>query len=235
MNFYSNFLKSKKYLNILNLYKKSFTKDFVLKNYGLFIGDKSAFKNFKIFEILKETKNIKGDIIEFGTHQGNTGLLIAKILKLKNVKKNVFIFDSFKGLQDFDLKDKLESNSYQNMYKGNLDKIIKLKKFFQLSNLKIINEDALKISDNFFHKKVYSLMYFDMDLYLPTINILNNLNIDKNLSKFSKIVFDQGNSNLWKGEKKALNEFYKKNIKKFSKKIISKNLYQPDVVLTKIK
>ena len=31
MNFFSNFLKSKKYLNILNLYKKSFTKDFVLK------------------------------------------------------------------------------------------------------------------------------------------------------------------------------------------------------------
>ena len=121
------------------------------------------------------------------------------------------------------------------MYKGNLNKIIKLKKFFQLSNLKIINKDALKISSNFFHKKVYSLIYFDMDLYLPTINILNNLNINKNLSKFSKIVFDQGNSNLWKGEKKAINEFYKKNIRKFSKKIISKTPYQPDVVLTKKK
>jgi len=33
--------------------------------------------------------DVKGDIIEFGTHQGNTGLLIAKILKLKNIKKKV--------------------------------------------------------------------------------------------------------------------------------------------------
>ena len=78
MNFFSNFLKSKRYLNILNLYKKTITKEFVLKNYGLFIGDKSAFKNFKIFEILKETKNIKGDIIEFSVWNGNNLILIKK-------------------------------------------------------------------------------------------------------------------------------------------------------------
>ena len=223
----------KKIINIIN--RDNYSKFDLITNYGLFSGSTNLYKTIKLIELVNSILDVKGDIIEFGTHQGNTGLLIAKILKLKNIKKNVFIFDSFKGLQDFDLKDNLKKNSYQNLYKGNLNKIIKLKKFFQLSNLKIINKDALKLSRNFFHKKVYSLIYFDMDLYLPTINILNNLNINKNLSKFSKIVFDQGNSNLWKGEKKAINEFYKKNIRKFSKKIISKTPYQPDVVLTKKK
>jgi len=223
----------KKIFNIIN--KDNYSKFDLITNYGLFSGSTNLYKTLKLIELVNSIVNVKGDIIEFGTHQGNTGFLIAKILKLKNIKKNVFIFDSFKGLQDFDLKDNLKKNLYQNRYKGNLSKIIKLKNFFQLSNLKIINEDALKISNNFFHKKVYSLMYFDMDLYLPTINILKNLNVDKNLNKFSKIVFDQGNSNLWKGEKKAINEFYKKNFDKFSKKIISKTPYQPDVVLMKNK
>tara|TARA_B110000196_G_C21102748_1_gene643530 strand:- start:91 stop:780 length:690 start_codon:yes stop_codon:yes gene_type:complete len=223
----------KKILSIIN--KDNYSKFDLITNYGLFSGTTNLYKTLKLVELINSIKDVKGDIIEFGTHKGNTGFLIAKILKLKNIKKNVYIFDSFKGLQDFDLKDDLKKNIYQNKYKGNLNRIIKLKKFFQLSNLKIINEDALKISDNFFNKKIYSLIYFDMDLYIPTINILNNLNIKKNLSKFSKIVFDQGNSKLWKGEKKAMNEFYKKNIKFFSKKIISKTSYHPDVVLIKNK
>ena len=76
-------------------------------------------------------------------------------------------------------------------------------------------------------------MIFDMDLYEPTINVLDKINIKKNLVKYSKIVFDEGNSIYWKGEKRALNEFLNKNKKKFTKKIISKKLYQPDVELTK--
>ena len=119
------------------------------------------------------------------------------------------------------------------MYKGNLVKIKKLINFFKLDNIKIIKMNALNIPDGFFRNNIYSLIILDMDLYKPTIKILNNLSIKKNLSKSSKIVFDEGNDNLWKGEKKALNEFLKKNNKYFLKKIISRSPYQPDVVLTK--
>ena len=110
---------------------------------------------------------------------------------------------------------------------------LKLKKFFKLDNIEIIKKDATDISNNFFYNKVYSLMIFDMDLYEPTINVLNKINIKKNLSKYSKIIFDEGNSVHWEGEKLALNEFFNKNKKNFSKKIISKKSYQPDVELTK--
>ena len=72
-----------------------------------------------------------------------------------------------------------------------------------------------------------------MDLYLPTIKALNS--ITNLVSKNGLIVFDEGNMDEWIGEKKALNEYYKKNKDTFSKKIISKKGFQPDVILKKLK
>ena len=224
-----------------NQYKKilalisndEYSKFDLITNYGLFSGSTNLYKTLKIYELIVSIEKVKGDIIEFGTHRGNTGILIAKILKLKNIKKKVFLFDSFKGLQNFNTKDDLKKKIHKGTYKGDLKKIRNIIKFFKLDNIKIIKGDAMNISQNFFSKKVFSLMYFDMDLYNPTINILNKINTKKNLSKFSKIIFDEGNSIYWKGEKRALNEFYIKNKKKFSKIIFSKSPYQPDVVLIK--
>jgi len=227
-------MKVNQYKKILSLINQDkYSKFDLITNYGLFSGSTNLYKTLKLFELINSIENIKGDIIEFGTHKGNTGILIAKILKLKNIKKKVYLFDSFEGLQDFNSKDDLKKKDYKNLYKGNLIKIKKLKKFFNLNHLKIIKKNALEVPDNFFSNKLYSLMYFDMDLYLPTINILNKIKINQNLSKFSKLVFDEGNSKKWKGEKKAIDEFFKKNNNYFLKKIISKSPYQPDVVLVK--
>ena len=221
----------KKILALIN--NDEYSKFDLITNYGLFSGSTNLYKTLKIYELIVSIEKVKGDIIEFGTHRGNTGILIAKILKLKNIKKKVFLFDSFKGLQNFNTKDDLKKKIHKGTYKGDLKKIRNIIKFFKLDNIKIIKGDAMNISQNFFSKKVFSLMYFDMDLYNPTINILNKINTKKNLSKFSKIIFDEGNSIYWKGEKRALNEFYIKNKKKFSKIIFSKSPYQPDVVLIK--
>ena len=57
-------------------------------------------------------------------------------------------------------------------------------------------------------------MIFDMDLYEPTINVLDKINIKKNFVKYSKIIFDEGNSIYWEGEKRALNKFLNKSKKK---------------------
>ena len=222
------------YKKILNLIiKDKYSKFDLITNYGLFSGSTNLYKTLKIYELVLSIEKVKGDIIEFGTHRGNTGILIAKILKLRNIKKKVFLFDSFKGLQNFNKKDNLKKKNFKGIYRGDFKKIIKLKKFFKLDNIEIIKKDATDISNNFFYNKVYSLMIFDMDLYEPTINVLNKINIKKNLSKYSKIIFDEGNSVHWEGEKLALNEFFNKNKKNFSKKIISKKSYQPDVELTK--
>jgi hypothetical protein len=211
---------------------KNFSKFDIAQNYGLFTGDRKLYKTVKILEFINQTKNIKGDIIEFGTWNGNTGILISKYLKLFGIKKKIYLFDHFQGLKHFSNKDKKSSKIY-NFYKGNKDRIIGLKKFFGLNNLNIIDANALDLHNDYFKKFKFSLVICDMDLYLPTIKALNSVN--NSVTKNGLIVFDEGNMDEWIGEKKALNEFFKKNKNSYSKKIISKKNFQPDVILKKRK
>ena len=113
-----------------------------------------------------------------------------------------------------------------------LKKINSFINFFNFKNIKIIDKDATKISHHDLKNFKFSLAILDMDLYLPTITALNA--IEKKISKNGIIVFDEANKTLWEGEKKAMNEFLKKNPKKYHKIIISKSK-QPDVILKKIK
>ena len=217
-----------KYKKVEN-FSKEFSKFEIAQNYGLFSGEKNLYKTIKIIELINLTKSIKGDIIEFGTWNGNIGILISKYLKLLNSKKKVYLFDHFKGLKHFSNKD-VKSDK---IYKGNKDRIIKLKNFFGLNNLRVIDDDALNLSTKYFKGYNFCLVICDMDLYLPTIKALNS--ITNLVSKNGLIVFDEGNMDEWIGEKKALNEYYKKNKDTFSKKIISKKGFQPDVILKKLK
>ena len=85
------YLKKKKYLQIIKLKKKFKFSDFeLITNYGLFSGDTNLFKTLTIFDLIKQTSKIKGDIIELGIHKGNTSLLIKKILSIFKIKKTYF-------------------------------------------------------------------------------------------------------------------------------------------------
>ena len=65
-NFFSNKINAKKYFSILKKYNKNFSNNFILKNFGLFIGDKATYKFLKCYDILTQIQKVKGDIIEFG-------------------------------------------------------------------------------------------------------------------------------------------------------------------------
>ena len=221
----------KRYKKIINLKKKYHFSDFeIATNYGLFSGDTNLFKTLKIFELLMQTKNLKGDIIEFGIHKGNTSLLIGKIIKIFKLKKKLYLVDHFKGLINFSKNDPKKSVKYKKYYKGNKKQIQDFLKFNNLKKVKIMDIDASKIKNNYFKNWKFSLVYFDMDLYLPTKNSLNT--ISKNIVKNGIIVFDQANKNFW-GEKKAAKEFLANN--ENYKVIFKEKYYQPDLVIKKIK
>ncbi len=221
MNFFSNTLKTKKYIKLLKSYKKSFSKEFILKNYGLFIGDKSIYKNLKIFEILKETKNIKGDIIEFGVWNGNNLIFIKKTIDYLKNKKKIIGYDSFKGMPKSD---------ENNRFIGDIQLLKHIIKFFNLKGIKIIKDNFLNIKKYDKSINKLSLIYIDCDLYHTTKIILNYCS--KKLSKGGYIVFDEGNINIKSGEGKAALEFLKKN-KKIFKRIYLKKNYQPDLIFKK--
>ena len=71
MNFFSNKLNANKYFNIIKLIPSKIENNFILKNFGSLIGDKSFYKILINFELLNLIKKVKGDIIEFGIWNGN--------------------------------------------------------------------------------------------------------------------------------------------------------------------
>ncbi len=217
----------KKINKIINV--KNSTPLEIIQNFGLYCGDINLFKILTIYKFIEKTKKIKGDIIEFGVWKGNTSLLIKKILDIFNIKKKIILFDHFKGLQHFEGENK-NLSKYKNRFSTNKNQIIKIIKFFKLKNIKIIDKDATKLKKNSFKQK-FSLIIIDVDLYKPTQKILSS--IEGNISKNGIILFDEGDHEIWKGENKALMEFYKKNKKKYKLYKI-KFARKPDIYLKRI-
>lgn len=222
MNFFNNKLSAKKYFNILKKYKATFSNKFVIQNFGAFMGDKSFYKLLTCFELLKKTKKIKGDIVEFGVWNGNNLFNIKKILDFLNIKKKVIGYDHFKGMPKHDKK---------NFFKGQKKFINYIINFYKLNNIKIIDDDIMNLSRHLRSFPKLSLIYVDCDLYNTTEKILKVLS--GKLSVGGLITFDEGNFGNHRGEAKALNQFYSKNKKKY-KKVFLKKFYQPDVYLQKI-
>ena len=200
----------------------------VMTNYGLFSGSNNLFKTIKIIEIVNKISNVKGDIIEFGVWNGNTSLLIKKVIDILQIKKKIYLFDHFMGLNHISSKDK---EKFRGMYRGSLPLIKDLIKFFKFKKIEIIEDDAINLDSNYFSGKKFSLVIVDVDLYEPTQKILDS--VHKSLSKNGLIIFDEANKDDFPGEKQAMKEFFKKHNKNYKKKILSK-LQQPDVMLQKI-
>lgn len=229
-----NFQSRKNYLNLVHFSKKYLKTELdKISRHGLTIGSLSLYRILEYDRILSEIKNIKGDIIEFGSYDGNNFFLLKKLLDLKKIKKKIYTVDHSKGLKDFSEIEFAIKKKKLNMYKKpNANKLIKdLIKFFKFDNAYFINKDVMKIRKNFFNKKKFSLVILDLDLYKPTMKILEI--IEKHISKNALLVFDQANTAVWKGEKLAVNNFLKKYKNyKILKKI---KFYQPDVVIKKLR
>lgn len=201
----------------------------IMTNYGLFCGSNNLFKTIKIIDFVNNISKVNGDIIEFGVWNGNTSLLMKKVIDNLKIKKKIYLFDHFLGLNQISSKDK---KKFKGMYQGNLSLIKDLIRFFDFTNIEIIKEDAMNLNHNYFRGKKFCLAIIDVDLYEPTKKILEA--IHKHIPKGGLIVFDEANKKNFPGEKLAMNEFLNNYIDSYRKEIISSDK-QPDVFLEKIK
>lgn len=189
----------------------------------------SYVESLKIIESVILTMNINGDICEFGVAQGKTSKLISYIIK--NTKKKIYLFDSFKGLPKPSKKDILKNDvfnlgkidSYEGKMSHNESKVI--------SELKSIGIDLNKVEINkgFFnvaniHKynfpKNISFAYIDFDFYQPTLDVLNF--IEDKLCKGSIFIVDDYDF-FSTGAKTALDEWNNTHKEKYKTKIIKTN------------
>ena len=123
---------------------------------------------------------------------------------------------------------------------GEIYNYIELKKKYEneftfktSSDVEIIPFLYLKYGIDFLNQinGMFSMVIIDVDLYEPTIKILNSLK--NNIQKNGLIVFDEGNSKLMPGEGIALKEFLNENKRRFKLEKISFSR-QPDIILKKI-
>ena len=223
MSFFKNNLTSKKYFKIL---KNNFSKRFILENFGMLLGDKSFYRFLKLSEILQKTKNVKGDIIEFGIWNGNNLFTIKKISDYYDLKKKIYGFDNFSGFPNPPKFKKKKTGKYI----GKPKLIKKMIKFFNLQKIFIVNDDIMNLPK--YRKKFdkISFIYIDCNVFKVVDMILNELS--HKISKGGVIAFDEARNKFNKDEGKAMMKFYMKNKKNYKLLRLNAN-YQPDAILIK--
>jgi hypothetical protein len=195
-----------------------------------------------IINSLEKTKNVDGDICEFGVAQGETSSLIAN--EIKSTKKLFHLFDSFEGLPKPTEKDILKNDIFNlgsiDAYEGTM----KCHEQMVLERMKQLDfpEERYFIHKGFIERLIIkkenfpnkiSFSYLDFDFYEPTKIVLNFL--DENMEKDSIIIVDDYDS-FSTGAKSAVDEFIlEKN--KMGKKyeiVIPDKVFGCFVILTKI-
>ena len=223
MSFFKNNLTSKKYFEIL---KNNFSKRFILENFGMLLGNKSFYRFLKLSEILLKTKNVKGDIIEFGIWNGNNLFTIKKISDYYDLKKKIYGFDNFSGFPNPPKFKKKKTGKYI----GKPKLIKKMITFFNLQKIFIVNDDIMNLPK--YRKKFnkISFIYIDCNVFKVVDMILNELS--HKISKGGVIAFDEARNKFNKDEGKAMMKFYMKNKKNYKLLRLNAN-YQPDAILIK--
>lgn len=168
---------------------------------------------YYIVQALSKTKDISGDVCEFGVAQGETSALIAN--EIIHGDKNFHLFDSFEGLPSPTEKDQLKDDIFQlgsmDAYTGTMSSPEKMVRD-RLQSISFPKErtvihkgflDQVLKGDSNLPKKV-SFAYMDFDFYEPIKDGLEFLHQTTSIG--SMIVVDDYDY-FSTGAKTAVDEF----------------------------
>lgn len=206
----------KKILN--NLKKNNIPDEEILENLGLFFTSKNLSRILCLNDLYKMQINLNGNIFDFGTRWGQNASIftvLRSIYEPFNRHKRIFAFDTFTG---FNKIHKLDGKS-ELMKKGNLataknyDQFLRnhLRAHEKLNPLSHIEKSFVLKGDAVVQLKklikespelVVSMIYFDFDLYEPTLKCMEILK--PRMVKGSVIAFDEANDADSPGETEAI-------------------------------
>ena len=124
----------------------------LIDHFALYCGTQTLAKSLAVYEIVKDSIDVPGDIIEFGCWNGSNLMLMSKCLKLLQPysMKEVYGFDSFEGLQTFAEEDNVDQSNLNGAYKGNEEVLRSFLKLYELdTHVKLIKGNALNTIDKF--------------------------------------------------------------------------------------
>ncbi len=216
---YSNekeFDSRKKLLN--HLKNTKIPDDELLENLGLFLNSKNLSRILALNDIYKKQIEVHGSILDLGTRWGQNANIFTSLRGIYepfNRHKKIYAFDTFRGfnkINSLDGKSVLmkKGNLYTaKNYEKDLDFSLKLNEADNpLSHIKkyeVIKGDAIVELKKLINKNkhiIISLVYFDFDLFKPTLECLKI--IKNRLVKGSIIAFDELNDHDSPGETLAV-------------------------------
>ena len=168
------------------------------------------------YELYSKSIGLMGDIFEFGVFKGVSLIQFASFRNIfkEELQKKIVAFDTFDDFPEtqFQADKKLREQFISEAGSKSID-ITELEKIFnkkKINNFSLIKGNILETLPNFIddNKDIkISLLHIDVDVYEPTKLILEML--FSKVVKGGVIIFDD--YNVFPGETKAVNEFFKKN------------------------
>ena len=164
-----------------------------------------------ILRELSKTKEISGDVVEFGCFVSTTSVFLAKEIEKWNTEKMLWLYDSFEGLPE---KSREDENSLGEVFKKG--ELLATKKQL-IANLRKSGARKMpKITKGWFSElskeqipNEISFAFLDGDYYLSILDPLNL--IWENLESGAIIVVDDYGNQALPGASKAVDEWAKKH------------------------
>lgn len=175
------------------------------------------------YEIFNQILHVNGSIVEAGVLHGGGTLTWAKlssILEPTNHTRKIIGFDTFDGFPSVDEKDthgndgtltkigELQGSSLESVLKA-VEVYDKNRPLNHIPKVELVKGDIAKTAGKYLEDNphlVVSLLYLDVDLYEPTIIMLEKF--VPRMPKGGIIVFDELNAKMFPGETRAVEEYF---------------------------
>jgi hypothetical protein len=185
-----------------------------------FASRQSLAKFLARYEIFKKILGIHGSIVECGVLHGAGLFTFAKlssILEPVNHTRRVIGFDTFSGFPEIDARDRTGSGTLTErgaLAGSSADEIRRAIALYDLNRplahipkIELVEGDLCETAPSYVKARphlVISLLYLDLDLYLPTKVAIEAFR--PRMPKGAIIVFDELNAEIFPGETAAVHE-----------------------------
>ncbi len=195
----------------------------ILNNLGLFVNSKNLARMLFMDHIYRESLDVMGVVMEFGTRWGQNLSLFAALRGIYepfNRHRKLIGFDTFEGFPSVTAKDNLQSDVIRkgalactDSYETYLEENIRFKELdnplSHIEKFEIRKGDASVEVERYLEENpetIISLAFFDFDIYEPTLKCIKA--ISNRLVKGSILAFDELNDHDSPGETLALMETF---------------------------
>lgn len=192
-----------------------------IEAFGKYVSRQSIAKFLTKYELFKRMLHQNGSIVECGVLHG-AGLLtwakLSSIFEPANHTRKIIGFDTFEGFPELDAKDMdtgssvhLEKKGLTGSSYGNVLKAIRVydinRPVSHIPKVEVIEGDICETAEDYVKNNphlVVSLLYLDLDIYLPTKKALEIF--VPRMPRGSIICFDELNAKIFPGETAAVDE-----------------------------